>query len=87
MGRARAASATRVRRTVAEGGDPRRGVRLEIGDVEVQETEARTQAAVALLVDTSFSMAMDGRWVPMKRTALALHTLIRSAGSAATRCS
>ena len=33
---------------------------------------------VALLVDTSFSMAMDGRWVPMKRTALALHTLIRS---------
>ena len=57
--------------------DPRRtGVRLEIGDVEVVETEARTQAAVALLVDTSFSMAMDGRWVPMKRTALALHQLI-----------
>ena len=44
----------------------------------MSETEARTQAAVALLVDTSFSMAMDGRWVPMKRTALALHTLIRS---------
>ncbi|CAD6003087.1 VWA domain-containing protein [Agreia sp. COWG] len=54
------------------------GIRIEIGDVEVQETEARTQAAVALLVDTSFSMAMDGRWVPMKRTALALHTLITS---------
>ena len=31
---------------------------------------------MALLVDTSFSMAMDGRWVPMKRTALALHHLI-----------
>ncbi|WP_150309078.1 vWA domain-containing protein [Planctomonas psychrotolerans] len=54
------------------------GVRIEIGDVEIQETEARTQACVALLVDTSFSMAMDGRWVPMKRTALALHTLIRT---------
>ncbi len=53
-------------------------VRLEIGDVEVMETEARTQAAVALLVDTSFSMAMDGRWVPMKRTALALHHLVQS---------
>jgi uncharacterized protein with von Willebrand factor type A (vWA) domain len=53
-------------------------VRIEIGDVEVQETEAHTQACVALLVDTSFSMAMDGRWVPMKRTALALHTLITS---------
>lgn len=53
-------------------------VRLAMEDIEVTETEARTQAAVALLVDTSFSMAMDGRWVPMKRTALALHTLIRS---------
>ena len=51
---------------------------LAIADVEVQETEARTQAAVALLVDTSFSMAMDGRWVPMKRTALALHHLIQT---------
>jgi uncharacterized protein with von Willebrand factor type A (vWA) domain len=52
------------------------GVRLTIDDVEVQETEARTQACVALLVDTSFSMAMEDRWVPMKRTALALHTLV-----------
>jgi uncharacterized protein with von Willebrand factor type A (vWA) domain len=67
-----------VIRTAADGLDPRAGVRLTIEDVEVQETEARTQACVALLVDTSFSMAMDGRWVPMKRTALALHTLIRS---------
>ncbi len=67
-----------VRRVVSEGGDARGGVRLRVEDVEVAETEARTQAAVALLVDTSFSMAMDGRWVPMKRTALALHTLIRS---------
>ena len=58
--------------------DAGRPVRLQIDDVEVAETEARTQAAVALLVDTSFSMAMDGRWVPMKRTALALHQLIRS---------
>jgi uncharacterized protein with von Willebrand factor type A (vWA) domain len=74
-----------VRRQVAESGPmvstgstdgPR--VRINVDDVEVSETEARTQAAVALLVDTSFSMAMDGRWVPMKRTALALHTLIRS---------
>ncbi len=53
-------------------------VRIQVDDIEVVETEARTQAAVALLVDTSFSMAMDGRWVPMKRTALALHQLVRS---------
>ena len=52
--------------------------RIELDDIEVIETEDRTQAAVALLVDTSFSMAMDGRWLPMKRTALALHTLIRT---------
>jgi uncharacterized protein with von Willebrand factor type A (vWA) domain len=65
-------------RTAGEGAATGSGVRIEIGDVEVQETEARTQACVALLVDTSFSMAMDGRWVPMKRTALALHTLIKS---------
>jgi uncharacterized protein with von Willebrand factor type A (vWA) domain len=63
-----------VRRRATDGGGPL----LDVRDIEVAETEARTQAAVALLVDTSFSMAMDGRWVPMKRTALALHTLIRS---------
>ncbi|MCW2779795.1 MAG: von Willebrand factor, type, partial [Marmoricola sp.] len=73
-----------IGRTVAEGGVSTSSttgmpsVRLDIRDVEVTETEARTQAAVALLVDTSFSMAMDGRWVPMKRTALALHQLITS---------
>ncbi|GAB3022248.1 hypothetical protein GCM10011376_27480 [Nocardioides flavus (ex Wang et al. 2016)] len=63
------------------GGEGRAGVsrlRIQVDDIEVVETEARTQAAVALLVDTSFSMAMDGRWVPMKRTALALHQLVRS---------
>ena len=67
-----------VVRTAGEGGEVGSGVRLTVDDIEVQETEDRTQACVALLVDTSFSMAMDGRWVPMKRTALALHTLIRS---------
>lgn len=66
------------RSTSATSGAGIDGVRIQIGDVEVQETEARTQACVALLVDTSFSMALDGRWVPMKRTALALHTLITS---------
>lgn len=65
-----------ILRTAAEGGDLRGGVRLDVRDVEVVETEARTQSAVALLVDTSFSMAAEGRWVPMKRTALALHHLV-----------
>ncbi|MCW2092400.1 UNVERIFIED_ORG: uncharacterized protein with von Willebrand factor type A (vWA) domain [Rhodococcus erythropolis] len=54
--------------------DPgRMPMRLSVVDVEVAETEQRSQAAVALLVDTSFSMVMEDRWVPMKRTALALN--------------
>jgi uncharacterized protein with von Willebrand factor type A (vWA) domain len=55
------------------GGDPRL---LDVSDVEIVETEQKTRAAVALCVDTSWSMVQDGRWVPMKRTALALHQLI-----------
>ena len=65
-----------IRRTMADGGDPARGLRLGAGDIEVTETEARMQAAVVLLADVSFSMAAEGRWVPMKRTALALHHLV-----------
>ncbi|MEO6792181.1 MAG: VWA domain-containing protein [Mycobacterium sp.] len=49
---------------------------FSVDDVEVSETETRTQSAVALLVDTSFSMVMDNRWLPMKRTALALNHLV-----------
>jgi uncharacterized protein with von Willebrand factor type A (vWA) domain len=55
------------------GGDERG---LAVSDVEIVETEQRSRAAVALCVDTSWSMVQDGRWVPMKRTALALHQLI-----------
>ena len=51
-------------------------VRITVDDVEISETETRTQAAVALLVDTSFSMVMENRWLPMKRTALALNHLV-----------
>ena len=59
------------------GSDDSEGrIRIAVEDVEVSETETRTQAAVALLVDTSFSMVMENRWLPMKRTALALHQLV-----------
>ncbi|MFC4003422.1 VWA domain-containing protein [Prauserella oleivorans] len=51
-------------------------VTLDVSDVEVVETEHRSRAAVALCVDTSWSMVQEGRWLPMKRTALALHQLI-----------
>jgi uncharacterized protein with von Willebrand factor type A (vWA) domain len=51
-------------------------IRVSVDDVEISETEMRTQAAVALLVDTSFSMVMENRWLPMKQTALALNHLV-----------
>lgn len=60
----------------AGSGTAERPIGLSVDDVEVSETETRTQAAVALLVDTSFSMVMEDRWLPMKRTALALSHLI-----------
>ncbi|MEO8814212.1 MAG: VWA domain-containing protein [Mycobacterium sp.] len=63
-----------LRRGGSPTGDSR--IAISVDDVEVSETETRTQAAVALLVDTSFSMVMDNRWLPMKQTALALHHLI-----------
>ncbi len=50
--------------------------RLIVEDFEVVETERRTSAAVALCVDLSFSMVQEGRWGPMKQTALALSHLI-----------
>ncbi|MEH0147042.1 VWA domain-containing protein [Corynebacterium sp. Q4381] len=61
-----------LQRTAASG-EP---FAITVNDIEVVETEARTKNAVALLVDTSFSMAMEGRWTPMKQTALALNHLI-----------
>ncbi len=55
---------------------PGRPVRLAVEDFEVAETEKRTSAAVCLLVDLSYSMALRGTWGIAKSTALALHTLI-----------
>lgn len=53
-------------------------VRLSAQDFEVTETQRRTSAAVCLLVDLSYSMALRGTWGPAKQTALALHALVRS---------
>jgi len=59
-----------------EGDQPR--VRLSAEDFEVGETERRASAAVCLLVDLSYSMAIRGTWGVAKQTALALHALVRS---------
>jgi uncharacterized protein with von Willebrand factor type A (vWA) domain len=54
------------------------GVRLSASDFEVGETERRNAAAVSLLVDLSYSMALRGTWAAAKQTALALHALLRT---------
>jgi hypothetical protein len=51
-------------------------VRLHPDDFEVVETEALTRSATVLLLDLSLSMPMRGRFVPAKKMAMALHSLI-----------
>jgi uncharacterized protein with von Willebrand factor type A (vWA) domain len=64
-----------VRNAVLRGG-AQKPVTLHVDDFEVVETERRSGAAVALLVDLSYSMAMRGTWAAAKSTAMALHTLV-----------
>jgi uncharacterized protein with von Willebrand factor type A (vWA) domain len=61
-----------VQRTSAAGME----LGLDAEDFEVVETERRSSAAVALLVDMSYSMELRGTWGEAKTTALALHALI-----------
>ncbi len=65
-----------VRNAVQRGGGS--PVRLAAEDFEVAETERRSSAAVALLVDMSYSMELRGTWGEAKTTALALHALVTS---------
>lgn len=64
-----------VRNAVLRSG-PGWPVKIAVDDFEVIETERRSGAAVALLIDLSYSMALRGTWPEAKATALALHTLI-----------
>ena len=66
-----------VRNAVLRAGAGRDGrVRLVAEDFEVIETERESSAAVALLVDMSYSMELRGTWGEAKTTALALHSLV-----------
>src|SRR5215469_2891311 len=53
-------------------------VELSVNDFEVAETDRRASAAVCLLVDLSYSMALRGTWGAAKQTALALHAPVRT---------
>jgi len=70
-----------VRRALLRGSRPAgtaTRVRLSPDDFMVAESGRRTSAAVCLLVDLSYSMALRGTWAAAKQTALALHALVRS---------
>jgi uncharacterized protein with von Willebrand factor type A (vWA) domain len=53
-------------------------VRLSAEDFAVIETEALTRSATVLAVDLSMSMPMRDNFVPAKRMAMAMHTLIET---------
>jgi uncharacterized protein with von Willebrand factor type A (vWA) domain len=53
-----------------------RRVQFAAQDFEVVETERRSSAAIALLVDMSYSMELRGTWGEAKTTAMALHSLV-----------
>jgi uncharacterized protein with von Willebrand factor type A (vWA) domain len=55
---------------------PGRSVKMHPDDFEVAEAERRTRVATVVLLDMSRSMPLRGHWIPAKRMALALHTLI-----------
>jgi uncharacterized protein with von Willebrand factor type A (vWA) domain len=65
-----------VRNAVLRTGPTEGRVHLTVDDFEIVETEMRSSAAVALLVDLSYSMALRGTWGAAKATALALHSLV-----------
>jgi uncharacterized protein with von Willebrand factor type A (vWA) domain len=67
-----------VRRGPGRAVDRAGAVTLSVDDFEVAETERRTAAAVCLLVDLSYSMALRGTWAAAKQTAMALQALVSS---------
>ncbi|MCP3909662.1 MAG: hypothetical protein GY713_01795 [Actinomycetia bacterium] len=57
------------------GGTP---VRLEPQDFEVERTEHLTRSSTVLMLDLSLSMPMRDNFLPAKKVAMALHSLITS---------
>ena len=57
------------------GGTP---VKLSVDDFEIERTEHSTRSSTVLMLDLSMSMPMRGNFVPAKKVAMALHSLISS---------
>ena len=69
-----------LERTVMNGvtrSGPTTPVRLQPDDFEVYRTEHLTQSSTVVMLDMSFSMLMNDLWLPAKKVAIALESLIR----------
>ncbi|MBX3313210.1 MAG: hypothetical protein KF906_02730 [Actinobacteria bacterium] len=66
-----------IRNAVARsgGGTP---VRLSPDDFEIEQTEQSVRSATVLMIDLSLSMPMRDNFLPAKKVAMALHSLISS---------
>jgi len=52
-------------------------VRITPDDFEIERTEVLTRSATVLCLDLSLSMPMQGNWLPAKKLAMALSTLVK----------
>jgi uncharacterized protein with von Willebrand factor type A (vWA) domain len=53
-------------------------VQLSPEDFEIERTEHNTRSSTVLMIDLSMSMPMRGNFVPAKKVAMAMHSLISS---------
>ena len=66
-----------IRNALSRNG-PGTPVRLSHEDFEIERTEHTTRSSTVLMIDLSMSMPMRGNFVPAKKVAMALHSLISS---------
>jgi uncharacterized protein with von Willebrand factor type A (vWA) domain len=62
-----------IRNAVVRGGVP---VRLHPDDFEIEQTEQAVRSSTVLMLDLSLSMPMRDNFLPAKKVAMALHSLI-----------
>ncbi len=67
-----------VRRRAAEGADQRGPISLHPDDFEIERTEHVVRSSTVLLLDLSMSMPIRDNFLPAKKVAMALHSLISS---------
>jgi uncharacterized protein with von Willebrand factor type A (vWA) domain len=68
----------RTIRNALQRGGPGTPVRLHADDFEIERTEHLTRSSTVLMLDLSLSMPMRDNFLPAKKVAMALHSLISS---------